>query len=526
MERLRSVTSWLGGFPFAIATVAIATVVFLPLREVLSGVEVALLFILVIGVVARVGGLWASLAAAALAFVSELFFFVEPYNVLHVGSPRDWMLLAVFLLVGLVSAVQTGTMRDREASALARQLDLTAINRLSARLLTEGAVEGMARTIAHELVTLGVAERVAVYLRCRAGAPELVADAGADAMGRAEEALAGWSCMHSKAVGLPKIAGLAGPERPPSVGPGEALEGTVADGLFVPLQVEGEPGGVLYARAPAEAGPPDPNAVRLLLAVAHLASAFLERDRLRAAAARTEALRESDRLKGTLLSSVSHELKTPLAAVRARITGLLEGDVACETERLGDELRSVEEDLSRLDSSIADLLDLSRLESDAWRATPDEYEVSEVLGSVLARLPREQKDRVVFEVPDDLPTVRVDFAQWVRAIANLLENALTYSPPGSRVGVGARRLADEVLLWVEDNGPGVSDEEKPRVFEKFYRGDASASVPSGTGLGLAITREVARAHGGRAWVEDADPTGSRFYVSVPVAVSGGADGES
>jgi two-component system sensor histidine kinase KdpD len=212
---------------------------------------------------------------------------------------------------------------------------------------------------------------------------------------------------------------------------------------------------------------------------------------------------------------VSHELKTPLAAVTARVTGLLEEDEVSDPERVRSELVAVSEDLGRLDSSIRDLVDVSRLESDAWKPKLDDYDLGEVLGTVAQRIPVSQRGRVVFEVPDGLPQVRVDFSQWARAISNLVDNALVYSPAGTQVKVGARVLGGEVLLWVEDRGPGVPEDEKHQVFEKFHRGSTSGASPAGTGLGLAIVKEIARSHGGRVWVEDALPTGARFVLSLP-----------
>jgi signal transduction histidine kinase len=192
-----------------------------------------------------------------------------------------------------------------------------------------------------------------------------------------------------------------------------------------------------------------------------------------------------------------------------------------ETDPLDDarvrcELTAVSQDLGRLDASIRDLVDVSRLESDSWRPKLDVYDISEVLGTVASHIPVGERARVTFEVPADLPAIRIDFAQIARAISNLIENALAYTPSGEPVRVGARVLGHELVLWVEDRGPGVADEEKEQVFEKFYRGAASESSPAGTGLGLAIVREIVRSHGGRAWVEDATPAGARFVLSIPM----------
>lgn len=238
---------------------------------------------------------------------------------------------------------------------------------------------------------------------------------------------------------------------------------------------------------------------------------------LQAAASQADALREADRLKSAFISSVSHELKTPLASVTATVTGLLENDLEWNAENVRAELVSVDDDLNRLNDSIGSLLDLSRLEADAWLPQKDWYEFGEILGTALSRIPERQKDRIRLSVPGDLPPIHADFAQWARVLRNLLENALTYSGPDRPpVWVGVTAGEGELRIWVEDSGPGISSEEKARVFEKFYRGKASAAAPSGTGLGLAISREIVRFHGGRIFVEDVEPHGARFVVTLPI----------
>ncbi len=240
-------------------------------------------------------------------------------------------------------------------------------------------------------------------------------------------------------------------------------------------------------------------------------------NRLQAASSQAEALREADRLKSAFISSVSHELKTPLASVTAMVTGLLEDDMEWEAENVRRELESVDRDLERLNDSIGSLLDVSRLEANAWLPERDWYEFGEILGTALSRIPERQRSRISLSVPDDLPPIRVDFAQWARVLENLMENALTYSGPGEPpVRVGASIVAGELRMWVEDAGPGISPEEKPRIFEKFYRGESAEIAPSGTGLGLAISREIVRFHGGQVFVEDVHPHGARFVVALPL----------
>jgi len=505
----------LGGYPLVLLVVGAATAILLPFRSVLSPAQVMLLYVPIIVGLARSSGVRTSVAAAVAATLAVDLLFVPPYYHITVASPVDWVTLVLFLGVAVAAGLQTGRMRQRERAAVQRQREIALLNRLSSRLVSEESVESMASSIVHEVVAVLGADRAALFVRTPGDSSELLAQAGAPEAGLTEHALADWVIRNDKAVALPSSEDVPVELRPVTVAADEALSGTVADGTFVPLQTPDGLEGVLYARPLAGAGL-HRGGTRQLLAVANLAAVFLERRRLEQAAAHSNALRESDRLKATLVSSVSHELKTPLAAVMARVTGLIEEGEGCDAARVQSELAAASEDLHRLDSSIRDLVDVSRLESDAWRPKPDLYELGEVLGTVAERIPVSQRARVTFEVPPDLPEVWVDFAQLARAIYNLVENALLYTSVEEPVTVGARVLGGDLLVWVEDRGPGIPEGEKQQVFEKFYRGSTSGPSPVGTGLGLAIVREIVRSHGGHVWVDDVQPSGARFVLSLPL----------
>jgi two-component system sensor histidine kinase KdpD len=513
MRWQRLATVW-GGYPFALAAVVIVTAALLPFRSLLQPAQAMLLYLPMIVGVARVAGVRASVAAAIAGFLALDLLFVPPYYHFTVASPVDWVTLVVFLLVAALAGVQTGYIRQRERAAVQRQAEFALLNRLSSRLVSEVSEQVTAGFIVGEIVSVLGADRAVLYSR-ESGEAHVLAQAGGVGSGLEERVLADWVLRNAKAVGLPPLPDTSLEPRPAGVAADAAASGVVADGIYLPLQTQDSLEGALYAR-PLAGHPFSADTMRLLVATSNLAAAFLERRRLGGEAARAVALRDADRLKTTLISSVSHELKTPLAAVTARVTGLLEEGEGCDAARVRSELKAASEDLGRLDASIRDLLDFSRLESDSWRPRLEEYDVSEVLGTVASRIPAAQRPRVVFEVPEDLPPVRVDFAQWARALSNLVDNALLYSPADEVVRVGARVLGGDVLVWVEDQGPGVPDAEKERVFEKFYRGSTSAACPSGTGLGLAIAHEIARTHGGRVWVEDAHPSGARFVISLPL----------
>jgi two-component system sensor histidine kinase KdpD len=512
--RWQRLTSLWDGYPFAAVCVLAATLVALPLRGTLTVPQVGLAFVPVIVALARVSGVRASVFASILAFLLLDVLFLAPYYRLTIASPADFITLAVFLLAAVIVGLQTGRVRHREQGAARRQSELESLNRLSARLVSEDSIASVASFVVDDLVAVLGAERAALYARDGERAVRL-AEAGGDASGY-EPVFADWVTCSGKAIAISQVRGSASSPRPVSVEAFEAVAGVTADAPYLPLQTADGLEGVLYARPASPQGFSDVE-IGLLVAVSNLTAAFLERRRLEEGAARASAERESDRLKSTIVSSVSHELKTPLAAVTARVTGLLEGDEAGDRERVVSELEAVSEDLGRLDASIRDLLDVSRLESDAWQPHPDDYDIGEVLGTVASKIPVGRRQRVRFDVPDGLPAVNVDFAQMARALANVIDNALVYSPADEPVVVSVRRVGADVRIVVEDHGPGVPDDEKERVFEKFYRGSGEAISPMGTGLGLAITREIVRSHHGRVWVEDRVPHGARYIVALPVS---------
>ncbi len=510
-----------GGYPFAVAGVAVAAVAFLPLRSYLSITVVMLLFVPVIMGIARVAGVRPTAVAAIVAFLALDFLYIPPYYRLTVAELAEWIGLIVFLIIALVAGQQTAVLREREKAAVRRQSELELLNLLSFRIASEKSVASTAEFVTDEVVSVLHASRAAIYAPAPGGAMtgRCLSSAGAPTPSSGEEALVAWVLRTGK--GISSAPGHTGTEQGMvTVEPAAAIPGVVADGLFLPLLTASGIEGVLFARfLPAEPGEDD---IRLLVAVANLAAASLERQRLQEEAAHAEVLREADRLKSTLVSSVSHELKTPLAAATARVTGLLDEGDSRTVERTTEELEAVAEDLTRLNSSIGDLLDLSRLESDSWQPHFEEHDVRDVLGTMLSRLPGRSRERLEFTLPDELPNVRIDFAQLVRALENLVENALAYSPADSMVTVGAGAGARSLRVWVEDRGPGIDPTEKELVFEKFYRGAASTSSPAGTGLGLAIARELVRSQDGELRVEDAAPHGARFVLELPVA-TGGAD---
>lgn len=503
------------GYLFAVVCMIVATAVFFLGRDYFAKGQWPLLYLLIIGLVAGLSGVRPALLASGLAFLAWNFLFLPPLHTFRVHDTKDWLSLIAFLLVSIAMGTQTGRMREREAEALAREREMALLNEFSAHLVSETTVADMVALVRRATE----AERVVLYLPDDSGAlhetcspPDVADTPEASPAGIAE-----WVYRECKAIGLPSSPNR--PEKPAgwptSVGFDAVGIAEPRQDMFIPLQTATRQEGVLYV-GPRQGGVPySTRDAQLIVAVANQAAAYLERTYLQTIAVQADAIREADKLKTVLVSSVSHELKTPLASVTATVSNLLEQDIEWSEELVHQELEAVQDDLQRLNSSIGALLDLSRLESATWEPKREPYEFGEILATALTKLPQKQVSRVSFELPDDLPMINVDYLQWARVLQNLLENALTYSPADSPVKVGAICAPAEIRMWVRDEGPGIPAEEREHIFDKFYRGKASANVPSGTGLGLAITREIVRFHGGQIWAEDIVGHGTRMVVSLP-----------
>jgi signal transduction histidine kinase len=226
-------------------------------------------------------------------------------------------------------------------------------------------------------------------------------------------------------------------------------------------------------------------------------------------------LEEFETLKMELTANVSHDLRTPLASIKAAVSGLRAGDITYDPAQLKEILALIEEETDRLQRRVQNLLAMARMESGGAEPIRDWVDLTDVAGSVVDSLRGLLGDRSVrLDFPDDLPMVLADYDQVQIALRNLVENALLYSPPGAAVEITAGASLGQVRVRVRDYGPGLMPDEFERVFDKFYRGRAARRIP-GTGLGLPICRGIAEAHGGRLWAEHAPGGGVAFVLSLP-----------
>ena len=420
--------------------------------------SVLLLYLLLIVTVATVGGLWPAAAAALGASVLANFYFTEPKHTLLIREPPNVLALGVFLIVAAV----TGVLVDLSARRA----------RLAERARAE--TETLARLTQSALASDEPLTEMVETLRTAFG------QAGVAVLRREGD---GWALGAASGADVPTA-------------PGEA-DDTILLAHDVILAMKG--------------AQPPPADRRILGAFAAQLAVAVAAERLRARAAEATALAQANDLRGALLAAVSHDLRTPLASIKASVTSLLQTDVEFTGEDRRSFLEAVDAETDRLDRLVGNLLDMSRLRADALTVQMRPTSLEEVVPAALAGLGA-HAGRVVVDVAESLPQVLADPALLERVIANLVSNALVYSSPEDSVLIAAAEEGGHVLLRVHDRGRGIPAEDRERVFVPFQRlGD---SGDKGVGLGLAVARGFANAMDTSLTVEDGPAGGTTMTLGL------------
>ncbi|MBA2449542.1 MAG: DUF4118 domain-containing protein [Chloroflexi bacterium] len=464
----RTATS--AGLISAVLGVAVATALIGWLRGHADIPNLSMLYLLVVLGLASAFGRAPAVLAAGLAFLAFNFFFVEPVHTFHVANPQEVLALGVLLLTAVVTGQLAAALRARAREAEAREHDVATLYELSQLLGREGPLDQR----------LALADRRLAALLGVAGWEVLLPDGD----GRLAVRAAHGAHEQNDVLCLPLLAG----ERRLGV-----------------LRLVG------WARQRSEGERELPR----LQAAAGLLAQAVERDRLAREATDAEVLRRADQTKSALLSSVSHDLRTPLASIKASATSLLNEEVDWGRAARRELLLAIDEEADRLTRFVSRLLDLSRVEAGAAQPLKEWHAVAEILHGVAERLDS-RGARVHLDLPDDLPLASVDYVMVQQIVANLVENALKYSPMEAPVEVRARALDGQLVIDVADRGAGGPPTERERIFEKFYRARERATQAPGTGIGLAVARGLAQAHGGELSYAPRPGGGSVFSVRLPL----------
>lgn len=497
----RRVLLWVG------AAAAVTTLLWI-VRDRLDKAQMALAFLLVVLAGSSRDGRIVGLVLSVVCFLAFNFFLLPPFYTFQLAQGLDWWVLIAFLITGGVSAQLLHRQQVAAADAERRALEIDRLAALGAESLSvphaADAMVAIERVIRSELPV----ESAAIRLIGARDAADSAHAGGADAT-RAAGDLETYAATERRIVALTREGTThleAAGARLATMLP-RAADFT---DVLVPLSVRERTLGVLRLSDSGglrfEAGQ-----ARFADALAYYAALAADRARLSAEAERVEALREADRLKDALLASVSHDLRTPLTSIRA---------AASELRSEGEERGAlIEEEADRLNRLVADLLDLSRLRAGALPLAIEVNAAEDLIGASLQRLsgvPGAADIRVHLPPGELLALGRFDFVHTLRALTNLLENALKHSPAPGSVELVVRIDDDQLVLDVMDRGPGVPESERVLLFEPFFR-SASAAGTQGTGLGLAITSRIAQAQGGSTTFQARAGGGSIFSLRFPAA---------
>ncbi|HVP37636.1 MAG TPA: sensor histidine kinase KdpD [Candidatus Saccharimonadales bacterium] len=486
------------GFAWAVAAVAACTVAAVVLRGRLAGANLIMIYLVGVMAVAVRYGRGPAAFASILSVAAFDYFCVRPFLSFAVSDTQYLLTFVVMLLAAIVISTMAVSLKQQAESARQRERRAGALYRLSRDL---SGMRGTRELLAAATRNLGeVVEGRAVVLLRDASAGLYVAAGDPDALDTRghELGVAQWVLDNQQPAGL----GTA------------TLPASRA--LHLPLAGSRGAVGVLTVRPAGEAARFSPEQLRLLETFANQMALAVERARLADQAEAARVAVESDRLRSTLLSSVSHDLRTPLAAITGAASGLLEDGGALDGRAKRELVETISEEAQRLNRLVANLLDMSRLESGALRVRKEWQSLEEVTGAALRRLePALAGRRVEIQLPRDLPLVPLDDVLMEQVVYNLVENAVKYTPAGSPIEIRGGVLGREVVVEVADHGPGLPPGEEERVFEKFYR-VTRAGGPGGVGLGLAICRGIVEAHGGRIWAANGPQGGAVVRVALPL----------
>ncbi len=486
--------------PYAVtvAIVAVAVGVGMVLQQSLRPASISLVFLTGILISAVRFGLFPSLFACGVSVLAYNFFFLPPVYTFTIADPENVVALFFFLVVAILASNVAGRARNQLVAARARARTNEELFGFSRKLAAIGSLDDLlwatVYQIAHMLKLHVVILMPSVQgIEVKAGYPP------EDELDQADLAAARWTWEHSRAAGRGADT-LPGAKR-----------------LFLPLRTGGGPIGVLGIDRD-EPGPLlTPDARRLLDALADQAAIAIERITLTADIAGARMTAETERLRSALLTSISHDLRTPLASIIGALTSLRGFGDSYDGAVRAELMATIETEAERLNRFIGNLLDMTRLESGAIELKPAMVDVGEIVGTALQRARRFLADhRVDVDLAADLPMVRLDYLLFEQVLFNLLDNAAKYAPAGTLITVRARVVGEMILVSVIDEGPGIPPEDVERIFDKFYRVQAQDRQRAGTGLGLAISRGFIAAMGGTITAANrSDRSGAVFTVTLP-----------
>ena len=460
-------------------------------------------YLLAVVVVASLYGTWPAIGMSAGSFLLYDFLFTGPRYTFAVSDPAEWLSLLLFLSIAVVIGRLAALLRERAEVADRR-------SRESVSLAAIGRAIAMATSF--EEAGPAVSER----LRIDAEMDTVRIDREAS---DSEVTTVPWRLFRSVVDGSSDWVRVVEPEDGTVLAPSGPDAAGVA--FLVPIEADGQWLGSIRATRVAGSPMPGRGARRILSLAADQLGIAIRRDQLREEITSGEIARRGDALRAAILDSVSHDLRTPLATIRALAGGLADAAVHTSGADVRATAIAIDAEAERLAGLVASLLDMSRIQAGAVRPDVQPYDLAELVETaVRRRTSRDDADRVRIDIPDDLPAVGADAVLFDVALRNVVDNALRYASPPAAVVISAGPAAEAraVLLHVDDGGPGVPPDVLPHLFDRFYRVPGEAETARhGLGMGLAIARGFVEAMGGTIAASASDLGGLRLTLRLPVA---------
>jgi two-component system, OmpR family, sensor histidine kinase KdpD len=461
--------------------------------------NIGLVFLIAIVGIAVRFGLWPSLVASVVSALCYNFFFTEPYYAFTISDPKDVVAVVFFTIVAVVVSNVAARARRQAVAAMARARTTDLLYAFSRKLAGVGTLDDVLWASAYQ-TALMLKVRVVLLL------PEdgsIVVKAGyppEDILDDADIAAAKWAWENNRSAGRGSDT-LPGAKR-----------------LFLPMRTGRGAIGIMGIDSDKPGPLLTPDQRRLLDALIDQSALAIERVRLVEDLEWAKRTAEADRLRSALLTSISHDLKTPLAAVLGAAGTLKDLSGALSEGEKADLLATIVDEAERLNRFISNLLDMTKLESGAIVPNATPHDIGEIVGSALRRASKIlARHRVELELAADLPMLDLDAVLFEQVLFNLLDNAAKYSPDGTNVRIQSWRDRDSVCIQVLDEGHGIPPAELEHIFDKFYRVEKGDQVRAGTGLGLAISRGFVEAmHGTITAANRTDRSGAIFAIRLPI----------
>lgn len=487
--------STLKQYAVAVLVVCSATAGGFLFNPVLGPHSTAFIFLLVVVALALFVGRGPTLLAAALTAVAWDYFFLPPVFAFRITHVEDALLLAMYFIVAVVLGQLTSRIRRQEALERQRKENATALFVLTRDLTESKDVDEMLENAANHLKEAFHAKAAVLLPDRNQRLKRYPYPSGAFTLDDRDRQVA------ANVFDTRKPAGQF-TENMPNL-----------EAMFIPLATNHQALGVMGLKF-ADPHGPTPSQRELLNQFVEQIAMGVARLRLREVSESSKLLRESERLSKTLLNSVSHEIRTPIAGIKSAVSHLTDGHEqisSSQKEMLGE----IQEATERLDRVVGNVLEITRLESGRLKPKIDLCDVRDLIQVAIKETKRElAAHKVNVRTSADLPLVQLDFVLTQQALHNLLSNAAFHTPPGTSVDIDARVDAGSLILKVADNGPGIAPESIARIFDKFYRAPTAAA--GGIGLGLSVTEGLIGAQGGKITVENRPEGGALFTIHLPL----------